>query len=103
MYNPSSNKAGEFISHEEIMETLAYAEANKNNEELIDKIIGKAKLKKGLNHREASVLLACEIPPKSTNWQGRLKKTSTETGSSCLRRSIFLITVSTDASNVLIT
>ena len=86
MYNPSSNKAGEFISHEEIMETLAYAEANKNNEELIDKIIGKAKLKKGLNHRE-----------------GRLKKTSTETGSSCLRRSIFLITVSTDASIVLIT
>ena len=65
MYNPSSNKAGEFISHEEIMETLAYAEANKNNEELIDKIIGKAKLKKGLNHREASVLLACEIPEKT--------------------------------------
>ncbi len=47
------------------METLAYAEANKNNEELIDKIIGKAKLKKGLNHREASVLLACEIPEKT--------------------------------------
>ncbi len=65
MYNPSSNKAGEFISHEEIMETLAYAEANKNNEELIDKIICKAKLKKGLNHREASVLLACEIPEKT--------------------------------------
>ena len=46
------------------METLAYADANKENVEMIDQIIAKAKLKKGLNHREASVLLACEIPEK---------------------------------------
>lgn len=60
MYNAKSMKAEEFICHEEIMDTLDYAEANKNNAELIDRIIGKAKLRKGLDHREASVLLACE-------------------------------------------
>lgn len=60
MYNPRSLKAEEFISHEEITETLAYAEANKNNLALVDEIIAKAELRKGLSHREASVLLACE-------------------------------------------
>ena len=64
MYNVKSLKAEEFISDEEIKETLEYAEANKNNIGLIDEIIEKAKLKKGLTHREASVLLACEIPEK---------------------------------------
>ena len=64
MYNPKSMKAEEFISHEEIIASLKYADENKNNIELIDKIIDKAKLRKGLNHREASVLLACEIPEK---------------------------------------
>ncbi|NLX90786.1 MAG: [FeFe] hydrogenase H-cluster radical SAM maturase HydG [Firmicutes bacterium] len=65
MYNPKSSKAEEFISHEEVLETLRYAEKNKNNAELIDSIIEKAKLRKGLSHREASVLLACEIPGKN--------------------------------------
>ena len=60
MYNPKSNSADEFISHEEILETLEYAEKNKNNKELLNKILDKAKLAKGLTHREASVLLACE-------------------------------------------
>ena len=64
MYNPKSNKAEEFISHEEILETLAYAEANKENFELIDSIIAKAGECKGLTHREASVLLACEDEKK---------------------------------------
>ena len=64
MYNAKSLKAEEFISDEEIRETLAYADANKDNVALIDEIIEKAKLRKGLNHREASVLLACEIPEK---------------------------------------
>jgi len=64
LYNPKSKKASEFISHEEILETLEYAEKNKGNIELIDKIIEKAKERKGLSHREASVLLACEIPEK---------------------------------------
>ena len=65
MYNPASKKADEFISHEEIMETLQYADENKNNLELIDRIIEKAKLRKGLSHREASVLLACENDEKN--------------------------------------
>ena len=64
MYDPKSRKAEEFISHEEILDTLDYAEKNKDNIELIDKIIEKAKERKGLTHREASVLLACEIPEK---------------------------------------
>jgi len=64
MYDPKSLKAEEFISDEEVRETIAYAEQNKDNIELIDQIIEKAKLKKGLTHREASVLLACEIPEK---------------------------------------
>lgn len=64
MYNKNSLKAEEFINHEEILETLDYAEKNKNNVELIDEILSKAKKLKGLSHREASVLLACEIPEK---------------------------------------
>ena len=72
VYNPKSLKAEEFINDGEILETIAYAEANKNNVALIDKILEKARPKKegnglvceGLTHREASVLLACEIPEK---------------------------------------
>ena len=60
MYNVKSMKAEEFIDHNEIEETLSYAEANKNNLKLIDSLIEKAKERKGLSHREASVLLACE-------------------------------------------
>lgn len=65
MYNPKSANASEFIDHNEILETLEYAEKNKSNIELIDKILEKAKLRKGLSHREASVLLDCNIPEKN--------------------------------------
>ena len=65
MYNPESLKDEEFISHEEILSTLEYAEANKNNIALIDEILDKAKLRRGLSHREASVLLACELADKN--------------------------------------
>lgn len=65
MYNPKSSKAEEFISHEEIMDTLKYADENKNNIELIDAILEKAKERKGLSHRDASVLLACENEEKN--------------------------------------
>lgn len=65
MYNPKSLKAEEFISHEEILDTLAYADENKDNIELIDSIIEKAKERKGLSHREASVLLACSDEAKN--------------------------------------
>ncbi len=64
MYDPKSLKAEEFICHDEVLETLDYAQKNKDNVELIDSIIEKAKKRKGLSHREASVLLACEIPEK---------------------------------------
>lgn len=65
MYNVKSSKAEEFISHEEILATLAYAEENKHNLEVIDQILEKAKLRKGLSYREASVLLACNSDEKN--------------------------------------
>ena len=65
MYNPKSMKAEEFIDHQEIEETLAYADAHKTDAALIDAIIEKAKLRKGLTHREASVLLACELEDRN--------------------------------------
>lgn len=60
MYRTEARKAEEFISHEEIMDTLAYADENKDNSKLMKQILEKAKERKGLDHREASVLLACE-------------------------------------------
>ncbi len=62
MYNSASLNANEFISDEEVMESLAYADANKDNYPLIRQILDKAALRKGLSHREASVLLACDDP-----------------------------------------
>ena len=72
VYDAKSLKADEFINDGEILETIKYAEENKNNVKLIDEILEKARPKKtgggyhcaGLSHREASVLLACEIPEK---------------------------------------
>ncbi|MGN0477163.1 MAG: [FeFe] hydrogenase H-cluster radical SAM maturase HydG [Ruminococcus sp.] len=63
-YNPKSKNAEEFINHQEILETLEYAEKNKDNLPLIDEILNKAEKRKGLTHREASVLLACENKEK---------------------------------------
>lgn len=60
MYDPKSLKAEEFIDHGEVLETLRYAEENCGNREVLDSILAKARLHKGLTHREASVLLACE-------------------------------------------
>ena len=60
MYNVKSKKAVEFIDDEEILLTLEYAQENKDNKQLIKSIIEKASECKGLTHREASVLLACE-------------------------------------------
>ena len=62
MYDVYSKCADDFINHEEILETLAYADENKNNLALVESLIEKAKLRKGLSHREASVLLACDDP-----------------------------------------
>ena len=64
-YDRESKKAEEFINHEEILETLRYAEENKHNESLIAQILEKAKKRKGLEHREAMVLLDCDIEEKN--------------------------------------
>ena len=65
MYNPKSLNAEEFIDHQEILDTLEYASAHKHDEALIDEILNKARLRKGLSHREAAVLLDCDIPEKN--------------------------------------
>ena len=65
MYNPKSSKAEEFIDHQEILDTLAYAEVHCADRELIDRILEKARLCRGLSHREASVLLACTLEDKN--------------------------------------
>ncbi len=65
MYDPKSPKAEEFICHEEVTESLKYAEENKHNEKLIDEILEKARKRKGLTHREAAVLLDCDIEEKN--------------------------------------
>ncbi|MDI9550888.1 MAG: [FeFe] hydrogenase H-cluster radical SAM maturase HydG [Bacteroidota bacterium] len=62
MYNVKSPRAEEFIDDAEIRETLAYAEENKRNRPLIEGLIQKASLCKGLSHREAAVLLDCDEP-----------------------------------------
>ncbi len=65
MYDVNSTHPDEFIDHEEIMETLAFAEENKHNETLIDEILEKARKRKGLSHRDAAVLLDCDIEEKN--------------------------------------
>ena len=65
MYNVKASGADEFIDHEEVLKTLAYAEENNKNSALISSILEKARLRKGLTHQEASVLLACAIPEKN--------------------------------------
>ena len=61
MYNPKSDAASEFINHEEILETLEYAKKNKDNRDLLNQILKKAAEFKGISHREAAVLLECDI------------------------------------------
>lgn len=62
MYNPKSTIATEFISDSEIRSTMDYARANSDNSELIENILAKAALAKGLTHREAALLLECNNP-----------------------------------------
>ena len=61
MYDPKSRVAEEFICHEEILDTLAYAEEHKHDRPLIDTLLEKAASFRGLTHREAAVLLACDL------------------------------------------
>ncbi len=78
MYNPKSTKAEEFIDNEEVLATLEYAQKNKDNLSLVDEILQKAKLGKGLTHREASVLLACEDEAKNQEIFSLAKKIKQE-------------------------
>ena len=61
MYDCKSKNATEFIDDGEILSTIAYAQENKRNRELIDSLIERAKDCKGLTHREAAVLLECDL------------------------------------------
>lgn len=65
MYDVKSKIADDFINHEEIVKTLEYAEKNKNNLDLINEILEKARKKKGLTHKEALVLLDCTLEEKN--------------------------------------
>lgn len=60
MYQVNSSKAEEFINDQEIVDTLMYARTHKSDRVLIGELIERAKLCKGLTHREAAVLLACD-------------------------------------------
>ena len=94
MYNPKSDKAEEFINHEEILATLEYAAQNKHNTALIDKILTKARQRKGLCAKVCPIVTPpyCLIAtfqkktPKFLLWPNKLKMISTATALSCLRR-----------------
>ena len=100
MYDVNSKHADDFINHEEILDTLAYADLNKDNLTLVESIIKKAENRKGLTHREASVLLACDSPELNEiifRLAEQIKKISTETALFSLRRYTFPTTASTAA------
>ena len=61
MYDVKSKVATEFINNEEIIDTLKYAKENKSNKSLINSLIEKARDCKGLTHREAALLLECDL------------------------------------------
>ncbi|MGL4282683.1 [FeFe] hydrogenase H-cluster radical SAM maturase HydG [Eubacterium aggregans] len=73
-YNINSSKAEEFINHQEIEETLAYAQANKSKRALIEGLITRAADCKGLTHREAAVLLECDQPDLNERMFSLVKK-----------------------------
>ena len=64
MYDPKSLRAEDFIDHDEVLVSLEYANKYADNADIVDQIIEKARQRKGLTHREASVLLACTMPDK---------------------------------------
>lgn len=89
MYKVDSPDAVDFINHQEIIETLEYARAHRNDRELIRNLIEKARLCKGLTHREAAILLECaeeDLTKEIFILPKRSSKNSTATASSCLLR-----------------
>ncbi len=77
-FDPKSMNAEEFIHHGEIMATLAYAEENKSNRTLIEGLLNRAVDCKGLTHREAAVLLACDLPDLNEKMFSLAKKIKEE-------------------------
>jgi len=65
MYDVKSPRAEEFIDDGEIRATLEFAEAHRRDRELVDDILRRAELCKGLSHREALVLLDCDLPEEN--------------------------------------
>lgn len=65
MYNVQSPHAADFIDDAEITATLEYARANRHNAALVDSILARAAQCQGLTHREAAVLLECDLPGKT--------------------------------------
>ena len=61
MYDVKSKVATEFIDHGEILDTMAYAQAHKHDRALIESILDKTEAAKGITHREAAVLLECDL------------------------------------------
>ena len=61
-YKVGSARADEFIHDGEIRATLEYAAAHRNDEVLANEILARAAEGKGINHREAMVLLECDKP-----------------------------------------
>ncbi len=65
MYDILSPRATEFIDDAEIQATLAFAQEHKSDAAYIDALLDKAKTCKGLSHREAMVLLDCDLPEQN--------------------------------------
>ncbi len=74
MYDCKSKNAAEFIDDEEILSTLAFAQANKSNRELIDGLLERARDCKGLSHREAAVLLECDLEDENEKMKALAKE-----------------------------
>ena len=74
MYQANANAAADFLNDEEIRKTLQYTEENKSNRTLVREILAKAAEEKGLTHREASVLLACDLKEENRELLALAKK-----------------------------
>lgn len=74
MYNCKSKIATEFIDDQEVLDTLDFAQRNKSNRELIDSLLERAKDCKGLTHREAAVLLECDLEDENEKMMSLAKE-----------------------------
>ncbi len=70
-YDRASRIATEFINDQEILDTIAFAQSNRNNRELISSILERAQDCKGLTHREAAVLLECGLDDQNEKMKHR--------------------------------